>query len=41
LPNGETQLIFTQSGVPEEFYDDIRQGWKDYYWIPMKEMLEK
>ena len=38
---GGTQLIFTQSDVPEEFYDDISQGWKDYYWAPMKEMLEK
>jgi activator of HSP90 ATPase len=36
-----TRLTFTQSGVPEEFYDDIRQGWWDYYWEPMKEMLKK
>lgn len=36
-----TRLTFTQSGVPEEFYEDIRQGWRDYYWGPMKEMLEK
>ena len=37
---GGTRLIFTQSGVPEQFYDDICQGWRDYYWGPMKEMLE-
>lgn len=36
-----TRLTFTQTGVPEEFYDDIKQGWHDYYWGPMKEMLEK
>ena len=36
-----TRLTFTQTGVPEEFYDDIRQGWRGYYWEPMKEMLEK
>ncbi len=36
-----TRLTFTQTGVPAEFYDDIAQGWKDYYWTPMKEMLEK
>jgi activator of HSP90 ATPase len=36
-----TQLTFTQSGVPEEHYEDIAQGWRDYYWEPMKEMLEK
>ena len=38
---GGTRLTFTQSGVPEEFYEDIKQGWIDYYWTPMKEILEK
>jgi activator of HSP90 ATPase len=38
---GGTRLTFSQTGVPEEFYDDVRQGWRDYYWGPMKEMLEK
>jgi len=36
-----TRLIFNQTGVPEEFHDDIKQGWHDYYWEPMKEMLKK
>jgi activator of HSP90 ATPase len=36
-----TQLTFTQAGVPEEQFEDISQGWWDYYWYPMKEMLEK
>jgi len=35
-----TKLTFTQTGVPEEHYDDISQGWRDYYWTPMKEMLK-
>lgn len=38
---GEIRLTFTQSGVPEERYDDVSQGWRDYYWAPMKQMLEK
>ncbi len=38
---GGTRLTFTQSGVPAEQHSDIAQGWKDYYWAPMKEMLEK
>ncbi|MCX6004831.1 MAG: SRPBCC family protein [Chloroflexi bacterium] len=38
---GGTKLTFVQTGVPEEFYEDIKQGWIDYYWTPMKEMLEK
>ena len=37
---GGTRLTFTQTGVPEQFYDDIAQGWRDYYWGPMREMLE-
>ena len=36
-----TRLTFTQSGVPVQHYRDISQGWRDYYWKPMKEMLEK
>ena len=39
--DGKTKMTFTQSGVPAEFYEDIEQGWIDYYWTPMKEMLEK
>jgi activator of HSP90 ATPase len=38
---GGTHLTFSQTGVPEEQYDDVSQGWRDYYWAPMKEMLEK
>ena len=38
---GGTRLTFTQTGVPEEHYEDIAQGWRDYYWGPMKEMLGK
>lgn len=37
---GGTRLTFTQIEVPEERYKDIAQGWRDYYWEPMKEMLE-
>jgi activator of HSP90 ATPase len=36
-----TCLHFTQTGVPEDQYEDISQGWRDYYWKPMKAMLEK
>lgn len=36
-----TRLTFTQTDVPDEHYEDISQGWRDYYWKPMKEMLEK
>ena len=38
---GGTKLSFTQTDVPADQYDDIAKGWKDYYWTPMKKMLEK
>ncbi len=40
IPAG-TRLSFIQTGVPAKQYDDISQGWRDYYWAPMKEMLER
>jgi activator of HSP90 ATPase len=36
---GGTRLTFSQTGVPDEFYDDIRQGWYEYYWEPMKKIF--
>ena len=38
---GGTQLTFTQTEVPEDQYESISQGWRDYYWKPMKKMLGK
>ena len=37
---GGTRLDFTQSGVPEECYESVSQGWHDYYWKPIEGMLE-
>jgi activator of HSP90 ATPase len=39
--DGGTRLTLNQSGVPDESYEDIKQGWKDYYWIPLKKYLAK
>ena len=36
-----TKLVFTQTGVPEEFYEEISNGWHEHYWEHMKRMLEK
>ena len=36
-----TKLTFTQTDVPEDKYEDVAQGWDEFYWEPMKEMLEK
>jgi uncharacterized protein YndB with AHSA1/START domain len=35
-----TQLVFTHGGVPAEYSTSMAQGWKDFYWSPLKEMLE-
>ncbi|MDP4219069.1 MAG: SRPBCC family protein [Bacteroidota bacterium] len=38
---GKTKLAFTHSGVPEKQYEEFRKGWIDFYWNPLKAMLEK
>jgi activator of HSP90 ATPase len=35
-----TRLTFTQMDIPDFKFEDIKQGWKEYYWKPMKEILE-
>ena len=40
-PKGKgCELEFTHVNVPTKHVKDIEQGWKDYYWKPMKAMLE-
>ncbi len=36
-----TKLSFKQTGVPSSCYADIRDGWKEYYWTPIKDYLAK
>lgn len=40
VEKGGTKLTFTQTGVPIDQVTDIRDGWKKYYWEPMKEMIK-
>lgn len=40
VPAG-TRLTFTHNGVPDRHYASTKQGWIDFYWTPMKEMLER
>jgi activator of HSP90 ATPase len=35
-----TKLIFSQEGVPKENYAEIKQGWIEFYWDPIKKFLE-
>lgn len=34
-----TQLDFTQTGIPEGKYDEIRKGWETHYWQKMQAAL--
>ena len=38
--DGGTRLTFVQTGVPEQSYKQICQGWETFYWPKMKQMLE-
>ena len=38
--DGGTRLSFVQTGVPEQVFEAISEGWQTYYWAPMKQMLE-
>ena len=38
---GGTRLTFTHTGVPDEHYESIKQGWIEHYWTPMRAMLDK
>ena len=35
------RLTFTQTDIPEDKYEDIKQGWIDYYWTPLKQLFAK
>ena len=36
-----TELQFTHTDIPATVKADYAQGWEDYYWQPMKALLEK
>jgi uncharacterized protein YndB with AHSA1/START domain len=35
-----TLLEFVQTRVPHECADEIAQGWREFYWKPMKRLLK-
>jgi activator of HSP90 ATPase len=35
----QTELAFTQTGVPEKNYKEIAEGWKEFYWKPLMKMF--
>ncbi|MCW4054283.1 MAG: SRPBCC domain-containing protein [Candidatus Bathyarchaeota archaeon] len=39
--DGKTELTMVHSDIPAEQKDELRQGWIDYYWEPLKKYFEK
>ncbi len=39
--DGKTELTMTQSNVPADQRSELEQGWKDYYWKPLKDYFKK
>lgn len=37
--SSKTNLSFVQTGVPEDQYEEISQGWYSYYWNPLKKVF--
>ncbi|PKB71538.1 MAG: hypothetical protein BZY87_04985 [SAR202 cluster bacterium Io17-Chloro-G6] len=35
---GGTRLTFVQTGVPEQSFEQITQGWNTYYWPKMQQL---
>lgn len=33
------KLTFIQTEVPEQFFNSVAEGWKEYYWLPMQQLL--
>src|SRR5574337_1303023 len=36
-----TELLFTHKNVPENQVAEFKSGWKEHYWEPLKDYLEK
>ena len=37
----DTEISMVHSGIPAEQAADIKQGWIDFYWKPLKEYFKK
>jgi activator of HSP90 ATPase len=39
--DGKTELTMVQSDIPVEQKEELKQGWIDFYWEPLKKYFEK
>jgi activator of HSP90 ATPase len=35
-----TMIKFTHIDIPEGAYESVKKGWNEYYWEPLRELLE-
>ena len=40
VPKG-TEIVMVHSNVPKEIADDAADGWKEFYWDPLKKYFKK
>ena len=38
---GDTEISMTHSNVPAEQAKDLKEGWNEFYWKPLKEYFKK
>jgi activator of HSP90 ATPase len=38
---GGTEVSMVHSDVPAEQAEDLREGWNDYYWKPLRDYFKK
>jgi|WetSurMetagenome_2_1015567.scaffolds.fasta_scaffold00545_9 activator of HSP90 ATPase len=38
--DNKTKLVFLQTGIPEQNAESLKEGWKQFYWEPMKAFLK-
>jgi len=36
----QTELVFTHEDVPDDLYEDLSEGWNQFYWEPIKDHIE-
>ena len=39
--DGKTELTMIHSNIPADQEEELKQGWTDYYWEPLKNYFEK
>ena len=40
-PDNKCSLEFTHTGIPDASFGKIKDGWNDYYWLPLKQHLRE